>query len=131
MRPRPGRPSPMAGYRQVIALGLALCAVAPSLADERQLATQGWEGRHSHAVGAGVHACVDPSDALVRRRFQDEPCKLPLYHLPPPEVPKFGDLPRWPTHAAGSPARDSEHNMFWRFPVQGRGPHEVPRHSWR
>jgi hypothetical protein len=75
-------------------------------------------------------ACVDPTDAMARRRFQDEPCQLPLYHLPVARGPAVDPATRWPSYRSRTDA-DGAHPMFWRFPVQPIGPHEVPRHSWR
>jgi hypothetical protein len=40
----------------------------------------------------------------------------------------------WSRRQSGTsahPALERGHAMFWRFPVQGHGPHEVPRHTWR
>ena len=88
-------------------------------------------------IAAGVHAdpdsiekkapaaysCVDPSDALARRWYQDEPCVWPMYQLP-----EHRPLPRFPQPEEGAQAG---HAIFWRFPVQPMGPHEAPRHSRR
>ena len=77
------------------------------------------------------YACVDPADATARRWLQREPCRLPLYHLP---VAGAAAWPESPLRAASLPARPERgrgHAMFWRLPVQPRGPYEAPRNSWR
>lgn len=88
-------------------------------------------GDGQRALGARLYVCVDLSDALAHRRLQHEACKLPLYELPRPEAPGLDGLPRGQSGSPGAPARVQGHAMFWRFPVQGHGPHEVPRHTWR
>lgn len=95
----------------------------PAFADQKQAT--------SRSAGGEIHACVDPADPVASRRLQDGPCKLPMVQLPFPEDSKSGELPHRQTPATGLSANDRGHAMFWRFPVQGRGPHEVPRHSWR
>ena len=81
------------------------------------------------------YACVDPADATARRWFQDEPCQLPMFHWPLPANPKTAESPRWSTFHAGDPAAQAGHAFFWRFPVQGYGPHSAPSvapwRSWR
>ena len=87
--------------------------------------------RHAPAVGTRAYSCVDPSDALARRWFQDEPCRWPMYHLPASAVLSSNEplpLPKYPQPAAGLQAG---HAMFWRFPVQPMGPYGAPRHSRR
>jgi hypothetical protein len=77
-----------------------------------------------------AYACVDPTDAMARRRMQDEPCQLPLLHMPVSREPAVNPATRWPSYRSRFDA-DGAHPMFWRFPVQPVGPHGVPRHSWR
>jgi len=81
------------------------------------------------------YACVDPADATARRWFQDEPCQLPMFHWPLPANPKIAEAPRWGTFQAGEPGAQAGHAFFWRFPVQGNGPHGAPSvgpwRSWR
>jgi len=130
MTVRPGPTSPCAAGRW-LAVGLALagCAAAPPLAGAQQAGADDRTGPRASATGP--YACVDPSDALARRRLQYEPCRLPLYELPRPEGPDFKEWSRLQPGPTGAPATDPGHAMFWRFPVQGRGPYEVPRHTWR
>jgi hypothetical protein len=131
MRPRPGDPSPMTAGRRVIGLCMALGALWPAIASAQQALVPDSQETHAAAAGDRGYACVDPLDAMARRRFQDEPCRLPSYHLPPREAPKSSESPRRQTPAPASAATGGGHAMFWRFPVQGHGPLEVPRHSWR
>ena len=82
---------------------------------------------HAPAGGEKAYSCVDPSDALARRRFQDEPCRWPMYQLPYAAVPSSLPLPKYPQPSAGVQAG---HTMFWRLPVQPIGPHDAPRHTF-
>ena len=114
--------------RVIVSLMVAWCA---SVATAGAHAAPDWIGKNAPAVGAKAYSCVDPSDALARRWFQDEPCRWPMYHLPAAAVPGSGEarsLPSYPQPLAGAQAG---HAMFWKFPVQPMGPHEAPRHSWR
>ena len=131
MRPRPSVHARTAGCRPFICLCLALCAASPSVASAQQAVAADWQEKYPYSIGIQAYSCVDPSAAMARRRFQDEPCKLPMIHLPLPGLAKVGEPPLWQTYAPGSPETEAGHVMFWRFPVQGRVPHEVPRHSWR
>jgi len=131
MRPYPSVPSPMTACRDFVCLCAALCTVTASMAQAQEPASPDQKQTSSRAAGGEIHACVDPADPAAPRRLQDGPCKLPMVQLPLPEVSESGELPRWQTPRTGLPAKDRGHAMFWRFPVQGRGPHEVPRHSWR
>jgi hypothetical protein len=108
-----------------------LCAVLSATAGAQQPATPDWNDKSALAVGTKTYSCVDPADAMARRWLQDEPCKLPRYHLPAAGTPDFDERPSWPTYPPKSPATEGAHAMFWRFPVQPMGPHEVPRHTWR
>ena len=114
---------------------LGLCAVlsttSPSMAGAQQLATPDWNDKSALAVGTKTYSCVDPADVLARRWLQDEPCRLPSYQLPAPGTPGFDEHQPWPTYPPRAPATEGAHTMFWRFPVQPIGPHEVPRHTWR
>ncbi len=113
-------------YRVLGYLCVAWCAASPSTAGAQQPAASNWYDKDARAGDTKAYSCVDPSDALARRCFQDEPCKLPMYHLP-----SFNEPPRWPTYPPRSSATQEGHPMFWRFPVQPIGPYEVPRHSRR
>jgi hypothetical protein len=77
------------------------------------------------------HACVDPADATARRWLQDGPCTLPMYEAPRAGSRTFGEPAPKSAVPPSPPATMAGHAMFWRFPVQGLGPHEAPRHSWR
>ena len=128
-RPRTRVLSLMTGCRLFVYLGVAMCAASAPMASAQQQVTL--DGTDKHAVGVQAHLCVDPSDAMARRRSYDQPCKLPMYQLPRPAAPQFDEPPRWQLDAPGSPASDGGHAMFWRFPFKGDGPHGVPRHTWR
>ena len=81
------------------------------------------------ALGAKAYSCVDPSSPLARR-VQDEPCRWPMYQLPAATVPGSNEpltFPKYPQPPAGPQAG---HAMFWRVPVQPRGPYDAPRHSF-
>ena len=121
----------MRAYRVLPGLCVALCAASLSTASAQQLAAPDRNEKSTHAGDMKVYSCVDPSDALARRWFQDEPCKLPMYHLPVAGVLSSNAPPHWPTYPSRSPATEGVHTMFWRFPVQPVGPYEVPRHGWR
>lgn len=115
-------------YRALMCLCVAACAGSPSTAGAQTPAVLDWNDPGTHAK---AYACVDPADALARRWFQDEPCKLPMYNLPVTGVARFDSPQRWPTYPPRSPEAQDGHAMFWRFPVQPMGPFEVPRHSRR
>jgi hypothetical protein len=117
----------MKPHRILLCLCTASWAASPSTASSQQSADPDWIEKNTQAVGARGYSCVDPSDALARRWWQNEPCKLPRYHLPVSGVPGFNEPPRWPTYPPRSPAMEG-HTMFWRFPVQPMGPYEAPRH---
>ena len=127
----PGLPSPMTGHLLLLGLCVALGAASPPTARAQPSIGPDAKESRAHSVDGHAHACVDLSDALARRRLQDEACKLPLVELPRPTAPRFDERPRWPAPSPASPAAEAGHAMFWRFPVQAHGPHEVPRHSWR
>jgi len=82
-------------------------------------------------AGVVSHACADLNDPLARRRLQPEPCILPLVPLPLPVASGTDERPHWPVYPSAPPSANDGHAMFWRFPVQGHSPLEVPRHSWR
>ncbi|HEU5297624.1 MAG TPA: hypothetical protein VFU71_22795 [Burkholderiaceae bacterium] len=103
------------------ALTSAVSAQAPSTAERGD----------SQVQGAMAYACVDPSDASARRRFQDEPCRWPMLHLPVTPSASASEPKRWPVYPPKEPGAQDGHAMFWRFPVQPMGPYEVPRHSRR
>jgi len=131
MRPHPGVLSPLTLCLHLVGLCAALGTVSPSLAQAQEsVSPQRWQ-TGPRAAGVEAQICVDPADALARGRLQDAPCRLPRVRLPQAQASNAGELPRWPAAATESPAKGHGHAMFWRFPVQGRGPHEVPRHSWR
>ena len=75
-------------------------------------------------------SCVELGDVSARRTLQREPCRLPLVPAPVARDAEAAS-PRWPSYPAKSTDRDGAHPMFWRFPVQPVGPHDVPRHSRR
>ena len=112
-------------------LCVALCAALPSTASAEQPVAPAWRQQYAHPVDIKAYSCVDPSDAMSRRWSQDEPCRLPMYHLPLTRVPDFDEPTRWPTFPPRSPTAQEGHAMFWRFPVQPLGPHGAPRHSGR
>jgi len=108
----------------------ALCAVPPSTACAQEsvlvpadAAAQALERRRSR--------CVDPADVFARRIPQDGPCVLPLYRLPAADDPTAIEPWRRPLSLPPLPERELGHALFWRFPVQPRGPYDAPRHSWR
>ena len=114
----------------LLVLVMAWCA-SPSTAGAQTPAPPDQLEKLAPAVGAKAYSCVDPSDALARRSFQDEPCRWPMYHLPAAAVPSSNEplpLPKYPQPPAGVQAG---HAMFWRFPVQPMGPYEAHRHSFR
>jgi hypothetical protein len=121
----------MKAYRIFVCVCAALSAASPSMASAQQPAAPDRNEKNAQAVDTKVYSCVDPFDALARRRLQDEPCKLPSYQLPVPGVAGFSEPPRWPTYPPRSPAAEEAHAMFWRFPVQPMGPYEAPRHGRR
>jgi hypothetical protein len=100
-------------------LGVALCVALPSTARAQ-----------SPGIDAQTYHCVDPADVLARRWPQNEPCRLPLVHLPPGVALGPQASPRWPASLPRLPEREPGHAMFWRFPVQPLGPYDAPRH-WR
>ncbi len=103
------------------------CGAAPCAAGAHAPASLNASGKSVDSTQA--YACVDPADATARRRFQDEPCRLPLYQWPVTWQPAVDPTTRWPSYRSRTDA-DAAHPMFWRFPVQPAGPHGVPRH-WR
>ena len=112
-------------------LGVALCVASPTAA--RAQSTEVLHDNASAAQTAVVpktYHCVDPADVLARRWPQNEPCRLPLVHLPVGVTLGSQAPPRWPTSLPRLPEREPGHAMFWRFPVQPLGPYEAPRH-WR
>jgi hypothetical protein len=112
-----------------VALCVALAAASPSWAGARgSMAPSGKEQRTDGAA-TQVYACVDPSDALAHRRMQEEPCRLPMYHWPRTGAPRQDESPHRQTTPRRSSETEAGHSMFWRFPVQPLGPHEVPRHG--
>jgi hypothetical protein len=113
----------MKAHRLLVCMCVALCQ-APFTAGAQQPAAPEWNGKYAHPK---PYSCVDPTDVLVRRRFQDEPCKLPMYDLP---VAGSDGSPRWPAYPPRAAGTEGD-PMFWRFPVQPIGPHEAPRHSRR
>lgn len=129
-RAEPGRAMEIKAYRIFVCLSAVLSATLPSTGSAQTPESPHRSKKSAPALGSNTdYSCVDPSDVLARRWLQDEPCKLPMYHLPAPGVAGSSEPPRWPTY----PPRSTEgaHTMFWRFPVQPMGPHEVPRHTWR
>lgn len=131
MRPHTSVPHVLAAYPVFVCLCVALGAVSPSRASAQPLVAPDLKEEYAYSVGIKRYACVDPSDAMAHRWFQDEPCRLPMYHLPRTGVPSVDEPPRRQTYPRRSPGTDGGHAMFWRFPVQPLGPYEVPRHSWR
>jgi hypothetical protein len=125
-------PGPLSAWplrRLAVGLALAGGVAWPPLAGAQQAGVEGAEARPARA--ARQYACVEPSDVLARPRLQQHPCELPWYELPKAESPMPGERPRWQSGPSADPAMVPGHAMFWRFPVQGHGPHEVPRHTWR
>jgi hypothetical protein len=118
-------------YHLFVWLCVAWCAALPSTARAQQRAAPEQNQQYAHSVGIKGYSCVDPSDAMAHRQFQDEPCKLPMYHLPLTRVPGLDEPTRWPAFPPRSPTAQEGHAMFWRFPVQPLGPHGAPRHNWR
>jgi hypothetical protein len=118
-------------YRLFGCLCVALCAMSTSTASAQPPVSPEGIDVHAYPAVGKAYSCVDPSDVMTRRWFQDEPCKLPMVHLPAPGAAESGEPPRRQTLPPRSPATDGGHAMFWRFPVQGGGPHSAPRHSWR
>ena len=113
-------------------LGLVWCAVWPCVAIAHETpAAHGSAGSGQVFGSAPTYSCVDSTDASARRRVQTEPCKLPMYQLPVTQDPAVHPSRSWPRYPARSLEADAPHPMFWRFPVQPLGPHEVPRHSRR
>jgi len=112
-------------------LGLALCAASATTAGAQQASFA--QGREDalRPLDRQSYACVDPADATARRRLQREPCRLPMYQLPVAEALVSSDSPPRSTSLPSPPEREGGHAMFWRLPVQPRGPHEAPRNSWR
>jgi hypothetical protein len=119
--------------RVAACLFAAWCAVCALAAGAEESTGPRWNDRPSSAADSTApYACVDPGDASARRRFQTEPCRLPMYHRPVADNDPIAAPSRsWPAYPPRSLAADAAHPMFWRFPVQPIGPHEVPRHSWR
>ena len=120
----------MNAYSGLVCLSMAWCAW-PSTADAQSLPVPAGNEQYPTVLGARAYSCVDPSDALARRKVQDEPCRWPLYHLPATATPGSGEPPRLPNYSPKSSGAEPGHAMFWRFPVQPRGPYDAPRHTWR
>jgi hypothetical protein len=114
-----------------LCLCIAWCALLPSQAGAQQPAAPDRRQTHAHAADTKAYSCVETADALARRWLQDEPCTLPMYHLPTTVAAGFDESPRWPSYPPRTPGAQEGHAMFWRFPVQPMGPNEVPRHSRR
>lgn len=131
MRPCPGVLRRMRSYRLFSCLCLALCAASPSTANAQQAVTQDWNEKYGHSAAVQAYSCVDPSAALARRWAQDEPCKLPMIHLPRQRPAEVTELPGRQSYAPAPPGMEGGHVMFWRFPVQGYPAHGAPRHTWR
>ncbi len=129
MKTGPGPLSPWPRRRLAAGLVLAGCVAWLPLAGAQPAGVEGAKVQLTSA--ARPYACVDPSDVLARPRLQQHPCELPWYELPKPESPMFDGWPRWRSGPSAQPAMERGHVMFWRFPVHGHGPHEVPRHTWR
>jgi hypothetical protein len=113
-------------------LGFALClavSAAPTAAQPAGPADHGEEALRP--VDWQPYACVDPADPSARRWHQREPCRLPMFHLPVDEALGFADPLSRSASLPPLPERERGHAMFWRLPVQPRGPHEAPRNSWR
>ena len=112
-------------------LGVALCLVAPTMARAQSSGFPHGDATVAQAVvEQKTYQCVDPADVLSRRWSHDEPCRLPLVHLPAGVALGSQAASRWQTALPRLPQRDPRHAMFWRFPVQPLGPHDAPRH-WR
>jgi hypothetical protein len=102
----------------------------PSTIGAQSLPATAGSEQSANELGGRTYSCADPSDALARLKIQAEPCRWPMYDLPatagaassgePPRLPKY-------TRSTGS---EGDHPMFWRFPVQPRGPFDAPRHTW-
>lgn len=85
----------------------------------------------SAALLALSFVCVDPGDALSRRRLQDEPCRLPTYEASQLKS-SLGEQTRLPTFQRRGPAEDLGHEFFWRLPSPGYRPHGAPGvGNWR
>ena len=110
----------------VFGFGLALCAA--TAAGAQQVGSANEDRDAPLAVDRQLHACVDPADATARPRLQREPCRLPMYRLPAAESPAS---PSRTVILPPLPERDPGHAMFWRLPIQPRGPYEAPRNSRR
>jgi hypothetical protein len=109
---------------------LALCAIAVRRRpDGRHKAPRPGTERQRRARSR-LLPCVDPADVLARRWLQDEPAGCPATNCLRQGL-RFDELQPLPTYPPRAPATEGAHTMFWRFPVQPIGPHEVPRHTWR
>src|SRR6476659_2668254 len=73
------------------------------------------------AVRAEAYSCVDPYGPLARR-LQDEPCRWPMYQLPSAAGPGSNEPLTFPKYAQPPAGPQVGHAMFWRLPVQPRGP---------
>jgi hypothetical protein len=114
-----------------VCLCVVWCAASPSAARAQESAALNGNEKRAAAIDPTMtYSCVDPTDPTARRRFQKEPCKLPMYQAITPD-PTASPSRRWPSYPPRSLEAHGAHPMFWRFPVQPGGPHEVPRHSWR
>jgi len=117
-------------HRVLICLSLAAFAWPSTIGAQSLPATAGNE-QSSNVLGGRAYSCVDPSDALTRLKIQAEPCRWPMYDLyAAAGAASSGEplrLPKYPPKSTGS---EGDHRMFWRFPVQPRGPFDAPRHTF-
>ena len=118
----------MSTRRVLVCLSIAALAW-PSTVGAQSLPARAESDPAPSVLAAKAYSCVDPSDALARRKLQAEPCRWPMVHLPATTGSGSGEPRRLPSDPPKSTASDG-HAMFWRFPVQPRGPHGAPRHSW-
>ena len=82
----------------LVCLVIAWCA-SPSTAGAQTPAPPDQLEKHAPADGAKAYSCVDPSDVLARRWFQNEPCRWPMYRLPAAVAPSYSEplpLPKYP-----------------------------------
>ena len=118
-------------HRVFVCLCVASCAASPFAARAQESTAPNGNEKPALAVDSTMtYSCVDPTDPTARRRFQEKPCKLPMYQPITPD-PTASPSRRWPTYPPRSFDANGAHPMFWRFPVQPIGPHEVPRHGRR
>jgi len=119
----------MDSHRVFICLGLSAVAW-PSTIGAQSLPAPAGTAQSPNVLAARTYSCVDASDALARM-VQAEPCRWPKYELPSWAGSGSGEPPRLPKIAPKSTGPEAHHAMFWRFPVQPRGPYDAPRHTWR